>query len=140
MRILLSIVLNALILFCITLFLSPNPELGLWAGVQLWCWSCSYFSLEAWKIFIIGWVILWIINVLIRPVLKLLSLPLFLLFLWFTTFIVNGVLLKLFSYIMNDILLIPGISYTIDGWVNFVIAVAIFTLLNMVYPLLFFKK
>jgi hypothetical protein len=41
---------------------------------------------------------------------------------------------------MNDILIIPGISYTIQGWVNFVIAVAIFTVLNTLYGLLIFKK
>ncbi len=140
MKILLSIILNACILFLIVIILAPNPQLGVWAWVQLWCGNCGYFSLEAWKIFVIGGIILGVINITIKPILKLLSLPFFLLFLWFTTFIINGVILKLFGYIMNDVLLIPWISYNIQWWVNFVIAVAIFTLLNMVYSLLFFKK
>lgn len=79
-------------------------------------------------------------NITIRPILKLLSLPFFLLFFGLTLFIVNGVILKLFGYIMNDVLIIPGISYVIEGWGNFVIAVAIFTILNTLYGLLFFKK
>lgn len=140
MKILLSIILNASILLIIVLLLWPNKELWVSAWVTLGCGNCGYLSLEAWKIYLLGGVILGLINITIRPILKLLSLPFFLLFLWFTTFIVNGVVLQLFSYIINDILLISGISYTINWWVNFVIAVAIFTLLNMVYPLLFFKK
>jgi hypothetical protein len=55
-------------------------------------------------------------------------------------FIINGVILKLFDHIVNKILVIPNVSYTIEWWVNFIIAVAIFTILNIVSQLLFSKK
>ncbi len=140
MKIIISILLNAFILFLITFLLSSNKDIWVDNGVILWCKECSFLSLEAWKTYIIGGVLLWIINFTIRPILKIITLPFFFLFLGFTIFVVNAVVLKLFSYIMNDILLIPWISYSINWWVNFVIAVAIFTILNMVYSLLFFKK
>ncbi|MDQ7010080.1 MAG: phage holin family protein [Candidatus Gracilibacteria bacterium] len=140
MRILFSIVINALILFAITYLLSANPDKGVVDGVVLGCDGCGFNSLQAWKTYIIGGIILGIINVTIKPLLKLLSLPFYLIFFSLVGFIVNGILLKLFDYIVNVVLQIPGISYTINGTVNFIIAVAIFTFLNMFYSLIFSKK
>ena len=79
-------------------------------------------------------------NVTIRPILKILSLPLFFIFFGLVSFVVNGVVLVLFTYIINTLLQIPDVGYQINGVVNFVIAVAIFTFLNTLYSLLFFKK
>lgn len=140
MKILISIIINGLILYAITYLLGQNPEKSIQAGILLWCGDCSYTSIEALKTYIIGGIILWIINVTIRPVLKILSLPLFFVFFWLVTFVVNGFILRLFTYIINDVLIIPGVWYEINGWINFCISVAIFTVLNMVYWLLFFKK
>jgi uncharacterized membrane protein YvlD (DUF360 family) len=78
-------------------------------------------------------------NVTIRPIIKILALPFFLVFWGFVVFLINGVMLYLFNYIINQILNIPGMSYQIDGTVNFIIAVAIFTILNMFYSFLFNK-
>lgn len=139
MKILFSILINSLILLFLAFLLSPNATWTLGAWVVLWCMNCSLFSLDAWKTYLIWGVILWLINVTVKPILKVISLPFFLLFFGLTIFVVNAAVLWLFSYIMNDILIIPGISYTIIGWVNFVIAVAIFTILNTLYSLLFFK-
>ena len=140
MKILISIIINGLILYAITYFLGPNAEKSIQAGILLWCGDCSYNSLEALKTYIIGGIILWVINVTIRPILKILSLPLFFIFFGFVVFFVNAIILKLFTYIINNILIIPGVWYEINGWINFIIAVAIFTILNMFYSLLFFKK
>ncbi len=140
MKILLSIVLNGFILFAIAYFLWPNPEKSIQAGVILGCGDCAYNSLDALKTYIIGGIILWIMNVTIKPALKVLSLPLFFIFFGFVVLALNGVILKLFTYIINDVLIIPGVWYQIEGWTNFAIAVAIFTILNMFYSLLFFKK
>lgn len=140
MKLLFSIIINGGILFAITYLLWPNPNESIQAGIILGCNDCWYLSLEAMKTYIIGWIILWAINVTIRPVLKILSLPLFFIFFWLVAFVVNGVILKLFTYIINDILIIPWVWYEINGWINFLIAVAIFTVLNMIYSLLFFKK
>jgi len=140
MKILFSIIINGFILYIITYLLGPDPAKSIQAWVILWCGDCSYSSLEALKTYILGWIIIWIINVTIRPILKILSLPLFFIFFGLVAFLVNGIILKLFAYIINDILIIPGVWYEINGMINFSIAVAIFTILNMVYSLLIFKK
>ncbi len=131
MKIFISIIFNALILFALTYLLSANPEKWIEAWIVVYWWIKTY---------IIWWVLLWLINVTIRPVLKILSLPLFFVFLWLVAFVVNWVILWLLDYIFNQVLIIPWISYSIEWGVNFVIAVAIFTILNMFYSLLFTKK
>ncbi len=140
MRIVLSILINALILFAITYLLSANPEKWIPNGVILGCLECSYTSLQAWKTYLIWWIILWVMNVTIRPLLKILSLPFYLIFFSLVWFVVNGIILTLFDYIVNTVLSIPWVAYSINGTVNFVIAVAIFTFLNMFYSLIFTKK
>lgn len=131
MRILFSILINTLILFFMTYLMSENPAKGIetWIIVTWW-----------WKTYLIGWVILWFINVTIKPILKIVTWPLFFVFFWLVWFVVNWIVLKLFGYIINDVLVIPWVSYTINWWLNFAIAVAIFTVLNMFYSLLFSKK
>jgi len=131
MKILISIIINALILFIITYLLSGNHVKWISDGVIATWWLNTY---------LLGWIILWVINITVKPLLKILALPFFFLFFWLSVFIVNAVVLKLFDYVINDVLLINWMSYRIDWWINFVIAVAIFTVLNMIYSLLFFKK
>lgn len=140
MKILISILINAGILFAITYLLWENADKGITAGIVLGCDNCEYASFEAMKTYLIGGIILWIINTVIRPILKILSLPLFFLFFGLVSFVINGVVLYLFTYIINNILIIPGVGYEINGVINFVIAVAIFTILNTLYSILFFKK
>ena len=136
MKILISILFNALILFLLTYLLGANPS---WT-VQDWIVVVWWF-----KTYLIWWVILWLLNFVIRPILKILAIPLFLLFLWLVSFVINWIVFILFDYIINDILIMPWISYTIvweglDWWINFIIIVAIFTILNMFYSLLISKK
>ncbi len=140
MKILISILINALILYAITYLLWPNADRSIEAGIILGCDDCSYTSFDALKTYFIGWIILWVINTIIRPILKILSLPLFFIFFGLVSFFINGILLYLFTYIINDILIIPWVGYEINGILNFAIAVAIFTILNTLYSLLFFKK
>ncbi len=140
MKILLSILWNALILYLITYLLAGNPERAISDGVLLACDNCSYTSIEALKTYLLWGIILWIINTTIRPVLKILSLPLFFLFLWLASILINGIVLYLFSYILNEILIIPWVGYTIIGTLNFIIAVAIFTFFNTLFSLLLFKR
>ena len=140
MKILFSIIINALILFAMTYLLSANPDKGITDGIVLWCNGCSYTSIKAIQTYLIGWIILWLINVTIRPILKILSLPFYLIFFSLVAFIVNWIILKLFDYIVNTVLIIPWISYSINWTTNFIIAVAIFTFLNMFYSLIFNKK
>ena len=139
MKILISILINGAILYAMTYFLGPNADKSLQAGIILGC-DCSYTSIAALKTYAIWGIILGLMNITIRPVLKLLSLPLFFVFLGFVSFLVNGIVLYLFTYIINDMLIISGVWYQINGSVNFAIAVAIFTVLNTLYSLLFFKR
>lgn len=139
MKILISIIINAFILYAITYLLGPNADKSLEAGIILWCNDCSYNSFDAIKTYIIGGIILGWINITIRPILKILSLPLFFIFFGFVSFFINALLLFIFTSIIN-FLWISGVWYEINGVGNFAIAVAIFTVLNTLYSLLFFKK
>lgn len=140
MKILLSIIINSLILFIIAFFLQENPDKNLWPWIILGCWECSYNSIDAWKIYLLWWIVLGLINLTIKPILKILSIPLFFLFFWLTVFIVNSIILFLLDYILTELLIIEWIWYHIDNWVNFIIAVVIFTILNIIYSLLLLKK
>jgi putative membrane protein len=140
MRILFSIILNALILYIITYLLSANPNMWIDAWVILGCWDCSYNSIDAAKIYLLWGIILWLINITIRPILNIISIPLFFLTFWLVSFAINAIILWLLNYIINNILVIPWFTYQINWWLNFTIAVAIFTILNMIYSLLLFKK
>ena len=129
MKIFFSIILNASILYIITILLNTvdHPDsIVIW---ELW-----------WQTYLIAWVILWVLNITVKPVLKILWLPLSIFFHWLVVLIINGIILWLFEKIINNILLIEWIAYKINDWWNFVIAVAIFTFLNMLYSLLFNKK
>ena len=140
MKILLSILWNALILYLITYLLAGNPERWIADGIVLWCEWCSFTSLEALKTYLLWGVILWIINITVRPILRILSIPFFFLFLGLVSFAINWIILYLFSYIVNDLLLTPWIWYTINGWLNFIIAVAIFTFFNTIFSFLLLKR
>jgi len=126
MKILLSIFINALILFIIAYILSSKPD---WIIVT-W-WLTTYLT---------WWIVLWIINVTIKPILKLLSIPLFFLFFWLSIFLVNWIILKLLNYIMSNILAIPWVSYNIVWNLNLFIAVIIFTILNILFNIVWLKK
>lgn len=131
MKVILAIILNSFILFIMAFLLWENTQKWIEAWITVVWWRKTY---------LLWWIILWFINITIKPILKILSLPLFFVFLWFVAFIVNAILLKLLDYIINQILMIPSVSYTINGWINFIIAVTIFTILNILFSLIWFKK
>lgn len=57
----------------------------------------------------------------------------------FASLIINATVLYLLGFIINDVLTIAGVAYEINGFVNFIIAVAIFTFLNTIYASLISK-
>jgi len=130
MKILLSIFINALILFLMAYLLGENYVLSLENWISVTWWLTTYLT---------WWIILWLINITIKPILKLLSIPLFFVFFWLVVFIINAAILKILNYFMLDILAIPWVSYNIIWTVNFIIAVAIFTILNMLFNIFWFK-
>lgn len=137
MKILLSIIFNALILFAITFLLWWDNSKWVAEWIVVTWWITTY---------LIWWTILWLINITIKPVLKILSFPLFFVFFGLVSVVINWIVLFLLDYIINIILNIEGFSYTIGWeqfsitwWTNFIIAVAIFSVLNIIYSLLFKK-
>jgi len=133
MKIVFSILFNSLILFSLWYFMSGNENLQPWIII-------SPEGIDMWKTLLIWGIILGLINVTIKPILTILSLPFYLLFFGLVAFVVNGIILKLFTYIVNVLLVIPDIQYKIPNTFDFVLSVAIFTILNMVYSILFFKR
>lgn len=131
MKIFFSILLNASILFIIWFLL--NTESYPTAVVVLPEWW------NAWKTYLLWGIILGLLNVFVRPVLKLLWLPLFFIY-PIIALLINAILLWLLSKTINSFLALPGMIFEINGWINFIIAVAIFTILNIVYSILFSKK
>lgn len=135
MKIIFSILLNASILYLLEYFLAANGSWTVTAWIVVTWWIVTY---------IIWGIILWLLNITIKPILKILTLPLFFVFFFFVTFIVNWIILWLFDRIINTLKIQwvwnEIVKYEIDWWINFIIAVAIFTILNMIYSLLFSKK
>ncbi len=140
MKILISILINSLILFAIAYFLWENSIKWLETWIQLGCWECMYNSIPAIKIYLLWWIVLGLINLIVRPVLQILSIPLFFIFFPVVVFVINWIVLFLLDYILTDLLIIEWIWYHINWKIEFVIAVVIFTILNTIYSLLFFKK
>lgn len=131
MKIFFSILLNASILFIIAFLLNNETHPDAVVVLPIW--------MAWWKTYLLWWIVLWLLNTFVRPFLKLLWLPLFFIY-PIVSFCINGLLLWLLSKTINDILMLPDMKFIINGVVNFIIAVAIFTLLNMVYSILFSKK
>lgn len=130
MNLIISIVLNAFILFLLEYFLSWNESL----------WIKPWVIVEGWVLAYTFWgIILWIINSTIKPILKVLSLPFFFLFFWLTSIIINLATLWLLQFLLNDFLMIEWISYKINSWFDFIVAVAIFSILNIIYSLILNK-
>lgn len=130
MRFIFSILLNASILFLIAYFL--NTESYPDAVIVSWGWNW-------WQTYILGWVILWFLNLFVRPVLRIIGLPFFFIF-PVVSFLINLTILWLLEKVINNFFMLPDMIYHINWTMNFVIAVAIFTILNMLYAILFSKK
>jgi len=137
MKILFSILINAIILYIIAYFLEAYPD-NSW--VLIAGWEVDYNSIQAIKTYLLGWIILGLINLTIKPILKILSLPLFFVFFSFVSLIVNAIVLYLLDFILNKVLIIKWVWYEINWTIEFIIAVVIFTVLNIIYSILFFKK
>ena len=114
MKIIISILFNALILFAITYFLPDVKAL----------WEL--------KLFFIGWVVLWVLNFFVRPILKIIWLPFILFTFWLFILVINGIILFLLEKIIIG-LNIEWVSFALNGTANFIIAVAIFTIFNTIY-------
>ena len=126
MKIFFSILLNASILFLIAFFLNTDAFPN---AVTVSGW---------WQTYIFWWIILWLLNVFIKPILKIIWFPFFFIF-PIIGLLINAVILWLLEKTINSFLILPDMAYSINWTINFIIAVAIFTILNMLYSILFSK-
>lgn len=129
-KILISIILNSAILYTLYYFLGESEDKTVQAAIIVEWWAYA---------FIAGWVILWVLNAIVKPVLNLLALPFFFLFFWVTSLVINWITLWLLEFILNDFLKIPNLSYHIASWFEFIVTVAIFSILNIIYSLILNK-
>ncbi|MFA6090529.1 MAG: phage holin family protein [Candidatus Gracilibacteria bacterium] len=120
MKIFISVLANAAILFGLAYFLpyDTTTQTGILAN-------------GGWQLYIAGGIILGLLNVFVRPILKILGFPFILITFGLFILVINGIILWLLENIIN-LLGISGVNWQIDGFVNFAIAVAIFTLFNIV--------
>lgn len=118
MRIFLSIFFNGLILYGMSYLL---PEIVATGGIKLY--------------FVAG-VVLGLLNTFIKPILKILGFPFVIITFGLFTLVINGVILGLLQKII-EILNIVGVTYSFGGWVNFAIAVVIFSIFNTLYGTFF---
>ena len=73
MKILISIIFNSLILFALQYLLWANSEMWIEAGIIVTWGIIAY---------IFGWVLLWVLNATVKPILKILALPFFFYKIW----------------------------------------------------------
>ncbi|MBP8016492.1 phage holin family protein [Candidatus Gracilibacteria bacterium] len=127
MKILISILFNGLILFAISYFLPYNATT-----------QTGVIATGSWQLYITGGLVLGVLNFAIKPILKLLGLPFIIISLGLFMFVINGIILYLLEMIIKG-LSIEGVGFTIKGIIEFIIAVAIFTIFNTIYNTLIKK-
>lgn len=82
--------------------------------------------------------VLGLLNAFVRPILKVLGFPFVVLTFGLFLLVINGIILALLEKIILA-LNISGIQFSTGGFVNFAIAVVIFTVFNTIYGV-FFKR
>lgn len=126
MKIFFSILLNGLILYIIYYFLGSESVIV--EGGEY-----------GWQAFALWWLILWLLNSTVKPLLKLLGFPLFFIY-PIVILVINAIILWLLWITLNEILALDGIRYDILGGIDFVIATFIAAFFNGIFGLLFGKK
>ncbi len=89
-ELIISIIINAIILFFVSTFI---PELGFKVI------SSSYWALAT---FFILWTIFWFLNIVIKKILKIITLPLKYLTLWLSSLIINIGMFYLFELVLRS--------------------------------------
>jgi putative membrane protein len=120
MNLLISVLANAAILFGVAYFLPYDLTTD--SGVV---------ATGGWQLYIAGGIILGLLNTVVRPILKIIGFPFMILTFWLFILVINGIILKFLEKAIQAIS-IHGVTYEIHGIVNFLIAVAIFTVFNTI--------
>lgn len=110
-KILIGVILNGLALYGVLYFL---PTIQYSGGI---------------KFFVIGGLVMGILNTIIKPILKLLTLPLQILTLGLSLIILNGVIFWIFD-ISIDTLMIQGVTLQVPTVTMYIFAGFLFGLIN----------
>ena len=91
------------------------------------------------KFFVIGGLTMGILNSIVKPILKLLTLPIQIITLGLSLIILNGIIFWIFKVII-DTIAVEGINVTIPGLTTYIFAGALFGLINWVEHLIIHNK
>lgn len=120
MKILISVLANALILFGVAYFL-PYDSVT----------QTGVVATGGWQLYMAGGIILGLLNVIVRPILKIFGFPFIILTFGLFILVINAIILWLLEKAIH-VIGISWVSYDINGTVIFAIAVAIFTVFNTI--------
>ena len=120
-KILIGIILNGAALYGVIYLL---PEIQYTGGI---------------KFFVIGGLVMGILNSIVKPILKLLTLPIQIVTLGLSLIILNGIIFWIFKVII-DTIAVEGINVTIPGLTTYIFAGALFGLINWVEHLIIHNK
>lgn len=120
-KIIIGIILNAAALFGVTYFLTQIQYAG---GVTF---------------FIIGGVVMGILNTIVKPVLKILTLPIHILTVGISLVLLNGVIFWIFDVVL-DTIVVKGVTLTVPSIKTYFLAGFLFGLINWVEHFLVHNK
>ena len=124
-RIILSIIANSAGLYIVDYFLKDFCFLNAAAAV---CPEKPEISLIA---FVIGGILLGVLNTFVKPILKLISMPITFLTAGLFMFVVNGLVLGLLVWIINTLALENLSVLVLDGWITYIYAAVILGVFNI---------
>lgn len=99
--------------------------------------SVSYEG--GWKFFVLAGIIIGTLNVIVKPILKIVSFPLIFITAGLFFIAINAVILFLTKYLLN-VLDFSGIVFKIEGIGTYLIAALVFGIVNWIEHLFFHKK
>ena len=91
------------------------------------------------RFFVIGGVVMGLINTVVKPILKLITLPLQILTLGLSLIILNGVIFWIFDTVL-DTLAIEGVTLTIAAKKTYFLAGVLFGIINWIEHLIIHNK
>ena len=91
----------------------------------------EYLSMSWWiKSFLIAWLIFWILNAFIKPILKILSLPFIIITAWLFYLVINSIIVYLTEYVFINM---PTLQVTFEitwGIVGYLIVWLVLSIIN----------
>ena len=86
---------------------------------------------NTWQLYLIGGLVLGLLNGIVKPILKIIAFPITILTLGFFRLAINGIILYLLEMMIKSIG-VEGVTFEIHGALYFVLSVAILTIFNII--------